>query len=86
MYNTNSDIRFKNTRLKSSLYGYSDAYILVKGTTKITKAADNGIARQADERDRYVIFKNWHPFISYKREMNNTEIDNAKGIGIVMPM
>ena len=31
MYNTNSDIRFKATILKSSLCDYSDAYILVKG-------------------------------------------------------
>ena len=30
-YNVNSQIKFKNTMLKSSLYDYSDAYILVKG-------------------------------------------------------
>ena len=31
-YNTNSQIKFKTTVLKSSLCDYSDAYILVKGT------------------------------------------------------
>ena len=31
VYDTNSDIRFKTTMLKSSLFHYSDAYILVKG-------------------------------------------------------
>ena len=31
VYNTNSDIRFKTTMLKSSLCDYSDAYALVKG-------------------------------------------------------
>ena len=35
VYNTNSDIRFKTTMLKSSLYDYSDAYILVKGNQKL---------------------------------------------------
>ena len=36
VYNTNSDIRFKTTMLKSSLCDYSDAYILVKGRITIT--------------------------------------------------
>ena len=31
-YNVNSQIKFKTTKLKSSLCDYSDAYILVKGT------------------------------------------------------
>ena len=38
--------------LKSSLCDYSDAYILVKGTIKITGAGANAAARQADERDK----------------------------------
>ena len=38
----NSQIKFKNTMLKSSLCDYSDAYILVKGTITVnnTAAAD----------------------------------------------
>ena len=41
-YNVNSQIKFKNTFLKSSLCYYSDAYILVKGiiTVNNTAAAD----------------------------------------------
>ena len=35
VYNTNSDIMFKITMLKSSLCDYDDAYILVKGTITI---------------------------------------------------
>ena len=31
VYNTNSDIRFKTTILKSSLCDYSDIYILLNG-------------------------------------------------------
>ena len=46
--NTNSDIRFKTTMLKSSLCDYSDAYILVKGRITITGAGYNATDRQAD--------------------------------------
>ena len=35
--------------LKSSLSNYSDTYILIKGTIKITGAKDKAGARQADE-------------------------------------
>ena len=69
VYNTNSDIRFKTTMLKSSLCDYSDAYILVKGTTTITGPGDDATARQADERNKGVIFKNCGPFISCKSEI-----------------
>ena len=36
MYNTNSQIKFKPSVLRSSLCDYSDAYILVKGTIIVT--------------------------------------------------
>ena len=63
VYNNNNDIRFKTTMLKPSLCDYSDAYILVKGTITITGAGGDAAARQADERDKGVIFKNCAPFI-----------------------
>ena len=34
-YNTNSQIKFKTSMLRSSLYYYSDAYIPVKGTIAV---------------------------------------------------
>ena len=58
MYSTKSDIRFKTTILKASLCDYSDGFILVEGRIKITGAGDNALARQADERNKGVIFKN----------------------------
>ena len=85
-YNVNSQIKFKTTMLKSSLCGYSDTYILVKGTITITGAGADATARQADERDKGVAFKNCAPFISCISEINNTQVDNAKDIDIVMPM
>ena len=57
-YNVNSKIKFKTTMLKSSSCDYSDAYILVKGNIAITGGGDNAAARQADERDKGVTFKN----------------------------
>ena len=77
VYNVNSDIRFKTTISKSSLCDYSDAFI---------GAEADAAERQADERDKEVIFENFAPFINFKTDINNTEIDNAKDIDIVMSM
>ena len=83
---TGNGIKFKTTMLRSNLCDFSDAYILVKGTITITGAGDNVAARQADERNKGVIFKNCAPFVKCISRINNTEIDNAKDIDIVMPM
>ena len=65
---------------------YSDAYILVKGKITITGAGDDAAARQADEKDKGVAFKNCAPFINCISEINNTQVDNAKDIDNVIPM
>ena len=85
-YNVNSQIKFKNTMLKSSLCNYSDAYILVKGIITITVSGDDAAARQADERVKGVVFKICAPFTNCISEINNTQVDNAKDIDIVLPM
>ena len=71
---------------KSSLCDYSDACILVKGKITITRTRDDAAARQADERDKGVAFKNCAPFTNCMSEINNTKVDNVKDIDIVMPM
>ena len=86
VYNTNSKVRFKTTMLKSSLCDYIDAYILVKGTVTITRVGDDAAGRQADEKNKGVIFKTCVSFSNCRSEINNTEIDIAKDIDIVMPM
>ena len=85
-YNVNSQIKFKTTTLKSSLCDYSDAYIFVKGKIAITGARADAVARQADETDKDLAFKNCAPFTNCISEINNTQEDNAKDIDIVMPM
>ena len=76
-YTTGSDIKFKTTILRSSLCDYADAYILVKWTITITGAGDAIIG---------VIFKTFAPFIKCISEINDTDIDNAQDIDIVMSM
>ena len=83
-YNINSQIKFKTTMLKSSFCDYSDAYILVKGTISVNNTAAAGAAVNNDNRK--VIFKNCAPFTNCISEINNTQVDNAKDIDIVMPM
>ena len=83
-YNVNSQIKFKTTMLKSSLCDYSDAYIFVKGTISVTNTAAQGAA--ANNTNKKVIFKNCAPFTDCISEINNTQIDNAKDIDIVMSM
>ena len=83
-YNVNSQIKFKTTMLKSSLCDYSDAYILVKGTISVNNTAAAGAAVNND--DKKVVFKNCAPFTNCISEINNTQIDNAKDIDIVMHM
>ena len=83
-YNVNSQIKFKTTMLKSSLCDYSDAYILAKGTISVNNTAAQGAA--ANNTNKKVIFKNCAPFTNCISENNNTQIDNAKDIDIVMPL
>ena len=72
--------------LRSSLWDYSDAYVLVSRTITITGAENDDAARRLDERNKGVIFKNCAPFTDCTSEINNTQIDNAKYIDAVMPI
>ena len=84
-YKSNSQIKFKTTMLKSSLCDYSDAYILAKETITVnnnTAAAD----ADANNTNKKVIFKNCAPFSNCVSEINNTQVDNAKDLDIVIPM
>ena len=83
---TSNDIKFKTTMLRSNLCDYADAYILVKGTITITGAGADADAKRVDEREKGVAFKNCAPFIKCISRINNTDIDTAQDIDIVMPM
>ena len=70
--------------LRSSLCDYSDAYILVKGNITVNNTAADGAA--ANNTNKKVIFKNCAPFTNCISKINNTQIDNAEYIDIVMSM
>ena len=70
--------------LKSSLYEWSDAYILVKGTITVVDISAAGAA--ANNTNKKAMFKNCAPFTNCIAEINNTETGNAHDINIVMPM
>ena len=81
---TSNDIKFKTTMLRSNLCDYADACTHEKGTITITGAGDGDPAKQLDERNKGVIFKNCAPFTKCTSRINNTDIDNAQNIA--MPM
>ena len=72
--------------LRSSLWDYADAYILVKGTITITVAGNDDARKRADKRDKGVTFKSCASFTKCISIINNTDIDNARHIDIVMSM
>ena len=83
-YSPNKQIRFKPAMLRSSLCNYDDAYILVKGNISVNNTAADAAA--ANNTNKKVILKNCAPFTNCISKINNTQIDNAEYIDIVMPM
>ena len=78
-YKPNKQIRLKTSMLRSYLRDYSDAYIVVKGSVTVTRP--NSVLY-----DKILAFKNNAPFTSCISKINNTLIDNAEDLDIVMPM
>ena len=79
IYNTNKQIRFKTPMLQSDLCDYSGAYVVVKGTITVADPNDENYHKK-------LAFKNNAPFISCISKINNTLIDNAEDLDIIMPM
>ena len=75
----NKNIRFKISVLRSDLYDYSDAYIVVKVAIDLLAAGAN----ENDKAEKDVAFKNNAQFRSCISKINSTFIDNAKDLNIV---
>ena len=84
MYNTNSQIKFKTSVLKSSLCNYSDVCIIVKGTIIVPNMETAAAA--PNNADKKVLFKKCASFADCISEINNTQVNNAKDTDVVMPM
>ena len=68
----------------SNLCDFSDAYILVKvAITVPNMAATDGTINNTNKK---ALFKNCAPFTDCTTEINNTQVNHAKTIDIVMPM
>ena len=65
--------------LRSDLYDFNDAYIVVKGTITVTEP-DNA------KENKEVVFKNNAPFINCFSKINGVKFDNAEDLDVVMPM
>ena len=72
-------IRFKTSMLRSDLYDFSDAYIVVNGA--ITVTGTNNRSR----KNRPLVFKNNAPFISCISKINNT-ITDTQDLDVATPM
>ena len=70
--------------LRSSLSDYSGAYILV--TVTITVANTAAQDQPNNGANKEVIFKNYLPFTKCISRINNTQVDDAHDINVVMPM
>ena len=75
-YSHKKPIKVLASSLKSSLYDYSDACILVTGNISVT----------GGDANTKVTFKNCVPFTKYITELNETFIDDAEHVNITMPM
>ena len=84
-YDENKSIRFKTPMLRSDLWDYADAYILIKGTITVNDIV-NGAENQIIRRNRKIILKNNAPFVSCITRINNEFIEDADDLDIVMPM
>ena len=71
---------FKTSMLRSDLYDYSDAYIVVKG--RIGVRGNNN----ANIINKTLTFKNNIPFRLCISKVNNTFVDNTEDLSIVMPI
>ena len=78
-YKPSKQIRFKTSKLRSDLCNFNDPYIVVKITITVTDPNDDAYGKK-------LAFKNNALFLSYISKINNTLVDNAEDLDIVMPM
>ena len=71
--------------LRSDLWEYSDAYILVNGTITVTAAAGANNIRDK-KKNRKLILKDNAPFVSCITRINGELIEDADDLDIVMSM
>ena len=79
-YSAKKNIRFKTVTLRSDLRDYGDVYIVVKGRIHFEGTVDS------KKRNKMLVFKNNSLFRPCISKLNNTFIENAKDLYIVVSM
>ena len=79
-YSVNTNVRFKTSMLRSHLFDYSNTYFVVKGRVSVTGTNED------NRRNKKLTFKNNAPFGSWTSKINNTFIEMAENLDIIMPM
>ena len=67
--------------LRPYLCDYSNVHIIVKGIIRAKK-----IEAEPNNANKKVIFKNCAPFTTCISRINNTQVDDAQYIDVVMPI
>ena len=65
-YNQSNSIKFQTESIKSSLYDYSDAFILVTGDITVNARNDTDVA-----------YKNYAPILTCKTEIDDVFVNEA---------
>ena len=86
LFNETSQIKSKNSMLKSSLFDFRGAYILVSRTITNDRAGDDDNAKQLYKRNKGLIFRKCAPVTDCISKMSNTQIDYAKDLDAVLPI
>ena len=76
-------LNFETMMLRSSLRNCSNVHILVKRTMAVAQVA---APPAAVNNGKEIVSKNCSPFTDNISEINNTQIDSAKCIDVIMPM
>ena len=74
-YNTTNEINYNTEISKSNLCHYNDAYVLVTDNITVVAAPATQVA-----------FKNYVPFTKCITKIDETTIDDAENLQLVMPM
>ena len=86
LFNETSQIKSKNSMLKSSLFDFRGAYILVSRTITNDRAGDDDNAKQLYKRNKGLIFRKCAPVTDCISKMSNTQIEYAQDLDAVLPI
>ena len=80
----NSNITFKTSMIRSDLRDYSDTYIPFNRTITVPNRAATGTA--TNNTNKRLIFKKCATFTDCITKINDTQVDDAQNIDVVMPI